>query len=99
LSVSKLDFHFIFFSIYLIEIYYRIKHRNYFKNGYFDFYMILFQHQQSLLIFSQLIITKSFLFRYPLVSGIYRFATFVMNICLKLDYFKVIIIFKKKKFF
>ncbi|CAF1392236.1 unnamed protein product [Adineta steineri] len=26
--------------------------------------------------------------KYPLVSGIYRFATFVMNICLKLDYFK-----------
>ena len=28
--------------------------------------------------------------RYPLVSGIYRFATLIMNICLKLDYFKVI---------
>ncbi|UJR22353.1 hypothetical protein I4U23_025415 [Adineta vaga] len=26
--------------------------------------------------------------KYPLVSGVYRFATFVMNICLKLDYFK-----------
>ncbi|CAM4849378.1 unnamed protein product, partial [Rotaria magnacalcarata] len=26
--------------------------------------------------------------QYPLVSGIYRFATFVMNICLELDYFK-----------
>ncbi|CAF5222481.1 unnamed protein product, partial [Rotaria magnacalcarata] len=26
--------------------------------------------------------------KYPLVSGIYRLATFVMNICLELDYFK-----------
>ncbi|CAF4915020.1 unnamed protein product, partial [Rotaria sp. Silwood1] len=26
--------------------------------------------------------------KYPLVSGIYRFATLIMNICLKLDYFK-----------
>ncbi|CAF3812228.1 unnamed protein product [Rotaria sordida] len=26
--------------------------------------------------------------KYPLVSGVYRFATLIMNICLKLDYFK-----------
>lgn len=30
-----------------------------------------------------------FLFRYPLVSGFYRLATFVMKICLKMNYFQV----------
>jgi hypothetical protein len=29
------------------------------------------------------------LIRYPLVSGLYRFATLVINICLKLNYFQV----------
>ncbi len=75
-------------TLFLIEIYYPNNHQIYFKNGYLDFYMKLFLLQQSNFKYFQ--IFNIFQFRYPLVSGIYRFATFVMNICLKLDYFKVI---------
>ena len=62
-----------------------------FRKWIFRFlYDIIATSTKSVCILSPpVLLLTLFLFRYPLVSGVYRFGTFVMNICLKLDYFKV----------
>ena len=76
-----------------LGIYCRINHPISFKNGSFAFSTKSSRHQPSksnLLLHEFFQIPSASLIRYPLVSGLYRFATLVMNICLKLNYFQVI---------
>ena len=78
-------------SSFEIGIYYRTNPPISFKNGSFVFSTTSSRPRPSKWStrhqFSHS--PPSFSSRYPLVSGLYRFATLVMNICLKLNYFQV----------